>query len=449
MRTLSTLATELASGRTTSSALLEDCLARIADPQGEGARTFVKVNAEAAHAAAEAADRARKVGTAPSPYTGIPISIKDLFDVAGETTLSGSKALIGAPPATVDATVVARLRAAGLVIVGRTNMTEFAYSGLGLNPHYGTPLNPYDRATGRIPGGSSSGAAVSVSDGMAFAGLGTDTGGSCRIPAALCGSVGFKPTQNRIPLDGALPLSASLDSIGSIAPSVECCAIIDAILAGESPQHPRSFPLDGVRLAIPQSMVMDDIDVTVATAFARTVSVLARAGARVQDLPLRELLELPALNAKGGFPAAEAYAWHRNLLAEKGDDYDPRVKVRIEKGTQQSAADYIELCAARRNFITRVQAVCAPFDALILPTVPLVAPALAELEDDQNFGRVNLLMLRNPTVVNFLDGCAISIPCHIPGEAPVGLMIVGQHGSDQRIFAIARSIEALLAQSRP
>ena len=448
LRSISQLAAELASGRTTSRALVEDCLARIADTRGEGARTFIKTYDESARAAADAVDRMRSAGIASSAYAGIPVSIKDLFDVAGEITPAGSKVLADAAPASADAPVVARLRAAGLVVVGRTNMTEFAYSGLGLNPHHGTPRNPYDRATGRIPGGSSSGAAISVTDGMAAAGLGTDTGGSCRIPAALTGTVGFKPTASRIPLDGTLPLATSLDSVGSIAPSVACCAIIDAILAGEPALPPQAFPLKGLRLAVPQSLVMENIDPTVAAAFARTVATLSRGGAQVQDIALKELLELPAINAKGGFPAAEAYAWHRHLLASKGSDYDPRVKVRIEKGVQQSAADYIELCAARKDFIGRVDALCSPFDALILPTVPLVAPTIAELADDQEYGRVNLLMLRNPTVVNFLDGCAISIPCHVPGESPVGLMIVGRHGDDHRLFSIALAVEKLLSSSR-
>ncbi len=448
MRPVSQLAAELASGRTTSRALVEDCLARIADPGGQGARVFVKVCAEAARAAADAADRAHRLRIAPSAYAGIPVSIKDLFDVAGEITRAGSRVLADAPPAVADSPAVARLRAAGLLIIGRTNMTEFAYSGLGLNPHYGTPLNPFDRGTGRILGGSSSGAAISVTDAMAAAGLGTNTGGSCRIPAALTGTVGFKPTASRIPREGVLPLSTSLDSVGSIAPSVGCCAIIDAILAGEPPRAPDAFPLDGLRLAVPQSLVLDDMDAAVAKAFERTVSRLSRAGARIRELPLKELLELAAINAKGGLSAAEAFAWHRRLLAAKGNDYDPQVRARIEKGAEQTAADYIEIGAARADFIRRVRSLVSPFDALILPTVPRVAPAIAEIKDDQTYGRVNLLMLRNPSIVNFLDGCAISVPCHTPGEAPVGLMIVGQHSEDHRLFAIAHATEALLSQTQ-
>ncbi len=448
MRAVSKQVAELASGRTTSRALVEDALARITDPGGEGARAFLKIYPDAARAAADAVDHARRLGIAASPYAGLPISIKDLFDVAGETTRAGSRVLAEAAPAKADAAVVSRLRAAGLVIVGRTNMTEFAYSGLGLNPHYGTPRNPFDRAAGRIPGGSSSGAAVSVADGMAIAALGTDTGGSCRIPAALTGTVGFKPTASRIPRDGVLPLSTSLDSVGSIAPTVGCCAIIDAIIAGEPPRVPQPFPLEGLRLAVPQSLVLEDMDSHVAGVFSRAVSRLSRAGARVRDLALKELLELPAINAKGGFAAAEAFAWHRALLEAKGDQYDPRVRVRIEKGAEQTAADYIELCAARADFIGRVEALCSPFDALVLPTVPVIAPAIAGLEDDRAYGRFNLLMLRNPSVVNFLDGCAISVPCHAPGEAPAGLMIAARHGADHRLFAIATAIDELLGAKR-
>jgi len=447
-RSLTTLAAELASRRVSSRGLVEDCLARIEDPSGEGATAFVSVSRERALAAADAIDHARRLGVAPSPFAGIPISVKDLFDVAGEPTRAGSRVLAQAAPAAADAPVIARLRAAGLIIVGRTNMTEFAYSGLGLNPHYGTPRNPFDRASGRIPGGSSSGAAVSVADAMAAAGLGTDTGGSCRIPAALTGLAGFKPTARRVPRAGVLPLSPTLDSVGSIAPTISCCAVIDAIAAGERPLAPQPFPLAGLRFAVPQSLVLEDMDASVARDFARATGMLSAAGARVSDLPLPELLDLPALNAKGGLVAAEAFAWHRSLLAARAPDYDPRVRMRIEKGAEQDASDYITLCIARTDFIERVTAQCALFDALIMPTVPHIAPTIAELEDDDAYARANLLMLRNPAVVNFLDGCAASVPCHRAGDAPAGLMVSGLGGTDSRTLAIAQAVEALLAPLR-
>src|SRR3984885_1304484 len=279
MRTIEQHAQVLADGSTTSRALVEQCLARITDPHSEGARAFIKVHAAQARAMADAMDTLRRVGREPSRYAGIPVSLKDLFDIAGEPTPAGSRVLADSPPAIAHAPVVQRMLAAGFVPVGRTNMTEFAFSGLGINPHYGTPLSPWDRATGRIPGGSSSGTAVSVSDGMAVAGLGTDTGGSCRIPAAFCGIVGYKPTARRVPITGVLPLAPSLDSVGPLAPSVACCALIDAILAGETPAVPVPASLDALRLAVPTNVVLDGMDTIVSGAFDRALAALSQAGA--------------------------------------------------------------------------------------------------------------------------------------------------------------------------
>src|SRR5919109_138493 len=273
---------------------------------------------------------------------------------------------------TVSAPAAARLRAAGFIPIGRTNMTEFAFSGLGINPHYGTPANAYDRAAGRIPGGSSSGAAVSVTDGMAYGALGTDTGGSCRIPAALCGIVGFKPTGHRVPIAGAFPLSTSLDSVGPLAATVACCAVLDAVLAGEPMIDLPPFPLAGLRMAVPQTMVLENVEPAVARAFESALAVLGKTGARIVDVPLRELAELSQINAKGGLAAPEAYAIHRSLIRKGEKMYDPRVLARILRGQEQDAADYIDLVNARADFIRRVAAVTAPYDALVMPTVPVI-----------------------------------------------------------------------------
>jgi aspartyl-tRNA(Asn)/glutamyl-tRNA(Gln) amidotransferase subunit A len=445
MLTLYQLACELALGRTTSRALTEACLARIADATGEGARTFLKVHAAEALACAEFQDRLRSGGAAPSAYAGIPVSVKDLFDVLGDVTTAGSVLLRTDPPARRDAAIVARLRAAGFIVIGRTNMTEFAYSGLGLNPHYGTPLNPWDRASGRIPGGSSSGAAVSVTDGMAHGAIGTDTGGSCRIPAAFCGIVGFKPTAHRVPRTGCYPLSSTLDSIGPLARSVACCATLDAVLADEPLRTLAPIPVAGVRLAVPQSYVLEDIDAVVAAAFERALKAIARAGAHVSELPLNELTQLSQLNSKGGFSAAEVYALHTRLIAEHSAAYDPRVLTRILRGREQSAADYLELQRLRVDFIERVSAHLAPYDAMLLPTVPICAPRMDEVAEDGAYARLNALALRNPAVVNFLDGCAVSLPCHEPGTAPVGLMLAGGRDSDHKLLALAAGIEQTLA----
>jgi aspartyl-tRNA(Asn)/glutamyl-tRNA(Gln) amidotransferase subunit A len=387
------LAADLEAGHTTSRELIEQALARIADPAGEGKRAFVKAYDAAARAATEAQDKLRAAGYVASPLAGIPVSIKDLFDVAGEVTLAGSKALDDAPPAKADAPIVARLKRAGAVIIGRTNMTEFAFSGVGINPHYGTPGNPFDRTL--IPGGSSAGAPISVADGMAAVAIGTDTGGSVRIPAALCGLVGFKPTQYRVPRDGTTPLSISLDSVGPIGVSVACCALIDAVMAGEEPVLPKAVPPEGLRLGIPQTVMLDDLETPVATAFERSVSALSRAGARIVELPLEMLGDYARINIKGGLPVVEAFAWHEKLLARRGRDYDPRIRTRIERGREMTAADYVRLVEARTDFIGRFDGETEGFDALVMPTVPITAPPIAAFARDVDYARLNLKLLQH------------------------------------------------------
>ena len=436
-RTVLGLAASLGAGRTTSRALVEEALSKIADRA-----TFISLNPDAPDVA-DAQDRLRRAGYAASPLAGLPVSIKDLFDVAGERTLAGSKALDDRPPAGRDAAIVARLKAAGAVIVGRTNMTEFAFSGVGINPHYGTPGNPFDRA--RIPGGSSSGAAVSAKDGSSVVAIGTDTGGSVRIPAALCGLVGWKPTARRVPTTGAVPLSTTLDSVGPLARSVACCAIADAVLAGEPPVLPPLRAVAGLRLAVPQTVMLDGLDDAVASAFSRTLAALSRAGALVTDLGLEDLSDYAAINATGGFSPVEAFAWHRDLLARRGGEYDPRVRARIERGRDMTAADYVRLVADRARFIARIDAATAGFDALLCPTVPIAAPPIAAFAEDREFTRLNMLILRNPSIVNFLDRCAISLPVERAGEAPVGIMLVGRHGRDRDLLGLALGIEAALA----
>jgi aspartyl-tRNA(Asn)/glutamyl-tRNA(Gln) amidotransferase subunit A len=442
--TLAALAADLAAGRTSSRSLTRACLERIEDPRGEGGTTFLLVDKSAVLAQAEAMDLLRSSAAAPSPYAGIPISIKDLFDIAGQVTRAGSKVLANRPVATRDAAIVARLRRAGFVLIGRTNMSEFAFSGLGLNPHYGTPRNPWERAQGRIPGGSSSGAAISVADAMAHGAIGTDTGGSCRIPAAFTGLVGYKPTARRIPQAGAIPLSTSLDSIGPIARSVQCCATLDAILADEAPADLTSPTVAGLRLAVPKTFVLDNIDSHVAAHFERSLSRLSSAGARIEEIEVPEFSGIPAINSKGGFSPAESYAWHRPLLESAAASYDPRVLTRIQRGASQSAADYIDLLAARKAFITAVERRIARFDALVIPTTAVIPPRRADLEKDEDFFNVNTLVLRNPSVINLLDGCAISIPNHDEGEPPTGLMLACRGGLDSQLFRCAAAAESVV-----
>jgi aspartyl-tRNA(Asn)/glutamyl-tRNA(Gln) amidotransferase subunit A len=442
--TLASLAEDLAHGRTSARKLVDECLARIGDAAGEGIRTFIHVDKDAAIAAAEAMDKLRAANAAPSRYAGIPVSIKDLFDIKGQVTRAGSRALEDSPPAEADATVVARLRRAGFVVIGRTNMTEFAYSGIGINPHYGTPKGHWQRQVGHVPGGSSSGAAVSIADQMAYGALGTDTGGSCRIPAAYNGIVGFKPTQRRVPLDGGVPLSFSLDSFGPLARSVGCCAVLDAVLADEAitPLQPR--PIKGMRLAVPTTVALDELEDAVAKTFERALETLSRQGALIERIAVPEFLDVGVMSVKGGFAAAESYAWHRYLLTSKGDVYDPRVSSRILRGEAITAAEYIDLLGARRSLIARTEQRIAPYDALVMPTSAITPPRIADLADDKAFTKANLLSLRNCTLINMIDGCAISLPAHREGEAPVGLMLAAAGGSDRRIFELAAGMEAAI-----
>jgi aspartyl-tRNA(Asn)/glutamyl-tRNA(Gln) amidotransferase subunit A len=442
--TLASLADDLENGRTSARKLVDECLARIADTSGEGARTFIHVDAEAAIEAAEAMDRLREANAAPSRYAGIPVSIKDLFDIKGQVTRAGSRALEDSAAAEADAPVVARLRRAGFVVIGRTNMTEFAYSGIGINPHYGTPKGAWQRSVGHVPGGSSSGAAVSVVDGMAHGALGTDTGGSCRIPAAYNGIVGFKPTQRRVPLEGGVPLSFTLDSFGPLARTAQCCAVLDAVLANEPvvPLQPR--PIKGMRLAVPTIVALDELDDAVARTFDRALETLSREGALIDRIEVPEFLDVGVMNTKGGFAAAESYAWHRYLITSKGDVYDPRVSARILRGEAISAADYIDLLGARKSLIARTEKRIASYDALVMPTTANTPPRIADLADDQAFTKANLMSLRNCSLINMIDGCAISLPCHREGEAPVGLMLAASSGSDRRIFELAAAMEGVI-----
>ena len=447
MKTLAELASDLARGITTSRALIEEALERIASPAGEGARAFVEVHREQALAAAETVDRLRSAGLVASPLAGIPISLKDLFDEQGHVTRAASLTRENAAPAARDSWVATKLRAAGAIIVGRTNMTEFAYSGLGLNRHFGTPKNPWDRAAGRIPGGSSSGAAVSVTDGMAAAAIGTDTGGSVRIPAALCGLTGYKTTVGRIPLLGCLPLSQTLDSAGPMAPSVACCALLDQALRGVGLEPPRSLPLSGLRLAVAQTLVLDDAEASVLRVFETSVQRLSKAGARIVELPFEELAEIPAASPYGGILGAEAWANHRHTLETQSERIDPRVGTRIERGKNLSAADYLDISRKRADIIARAEERTAPFDAVLMPTVVRVAPRIADLDaSDDMYASTNLLMLRNTSLGNFLDRCAVSLPIHEPGDAPVGLMLMGERNGDERLLRVALAVEGALAR---
>ena len=421
---------------------LAAALARIDDPKGEGARACLTIYREQAMAAADAADARAKAGISLGVLDGTIMTIKDLFDVAGEVTRAGSKALADdAKPATIDAPVVRRLREGGAVIVAKTNMSEFAYSGIGANPHFGTPGNPADRK--RVPGGSSSGAAVSAADGMCEIAIGTDTGGSCRIPGALCGIVGYKPSRQRIPTDGAFPLSYSIDSIGPIARSVEACARADAVMAAENFVPLEPAPLAGLRIGVVQGAPLENLDETVAKRFPDAIGRLKQAGARISEETLSLLGDMVQVNSKGGVQPAEAFTVHRDLLSRRADDIDPNVRARLERARNISAADYIDMVRQRARLIRAMDLRLADLDVLAMPTTPIVAPTLQEVTPPDEFARKNAMLLRNTVIVNFFDLCAISVPIPCEGGLPTGLMLIARNGQDHRLFRIAAAVERL------
>ncbi len=442
---LTQAAADIAAGRMSAQTALGLALAQAASPVN--AHTFIRRFDAQSGAAARAIDSLRQAGAPLPPLAGLAVSVKDLFDVAGQPTTAASRSLHDAPAAPQDCTAVARLRAAGAALVGHTNQTEFAFSAVGINPHHGTPANPATAALDaepRIPGGSTSGGAVSVATGAAWAALGSDTGGSIRIPAALQGLVGFKCTARRVPTDGCIPLSTTLDTACAITRSVRDAVLLHEVLAARSVvQDPR--PLSAWRIALPRTVMLDALEPAVATAFERALTALRAAGARIEDIDLPTLADTAALQRSGGLSAAESWAWHRHRLAARSAQYDPRVALRIRRGEAISATDYIDLLTERRAWIARTESALAGFDALLSPTVPIVAPRIRPLIDsDDAFFATNALLLRNPSLVNLLDGCALSLPCQRSGDWPVGLMVWGPAMADDRVLAVSGAIEQTL-----
>lgn len=429
---------------TPSTERLELALAAIARSGDAGRHTFTRLYETDARVAAAAADVRQRAGRRLGPLDGRLVSIKDLFDVAGEPTTAGSTVLRHAAPAERDAAVVRRLRAGGAVIVGKTNMTEFAFSGVGINPHHGTPGNSRDPA--RIPGGSSSGAGVSVACGFAEIAIGSDTGGSVRIPAALNGIVGFKPTQARVSRDGAFPLSYALDTVGPLCRSVADALAADVVLSGEAHAPGAARSVRALRVGVPRGLLFAEMQTEVQTAFEQAVGKLNGAGARVSDEAMDELLGEPfRLQEQGTLVAAEAASIHQHLAQAHSQAYDPNVLARIRRGEAITAAHYVGLLQARARLLPRIDARMADLDVLVLPTVPLLAPRIDALSEPAAFMRTNLLLLRNPSVFNFFDLPALSLPAPVGDGPAVGLMLVGRRGGDRALLAIGEAIEALLA----
>lgn len=415
------------------------------------AQVFVRRLDEGAHCVALAVDAARAAHLPLPPLCGLAVAVQDSFDVQGQPTTAASRVLADSAPASRDSTAVARLRQAGAALVGQTNLSEFGSCGIGLNSVYGVPLHPASvrGATARIPGGSASGAAVAVASQAAWAALTSDSFGSARIPAALQGLVAFKSTQALTPRDGMLPLAPSLDTACAITRSVRDAALLHGVLAartvGLSPR-----PLRALRLALPTTLMTEGLDGEVGRAFEQALATLRLRGAQIDELPLPLLAQVPALQAGGGLLAAESWAWHRERLQARQDLFDPRVAQRLSRGQAMSAADYIGLLDARTRWAAQMQQALGDYDALLSPTVPMVAPALAPLlQAEARHAAIHTLLLRNPSVVNLLDGCALTLPCEQPGHLPVGLMVWAPAGADERLLSVALTLEAQLTAAQP
>ena len=434
--------------------LVENCLDAIDAPDGEGKRAFISVYHERARAQADAIDHSRKQGWTVPSCAGIPLSIKDLFDEAGVITKAGSTVLSNAAPAQQDATVLARLKAAGFIVIGRTNMTEFAFSGLGMNSHYGNSRSPFERDAsnpqiGRVAGGSSSGSAVSISDLMAPATIGSDTGGSTRAPATFCGIAGFKPTTTRMPSGGVFPLSTSFDAAGPMGSSVDCCAILDSLMAGGICQTETAFPVKNLRLALPMGYLFEDLDNHVARSFTKAIERLSEAGARIEEIKISPIEAIQPSNNTKSIVAAEAYAIHRDRLESSAiSQYDPYVAHRLGGGRDISASEYIGMINERKKVWADVQAETRKYDAMILPTSPILPPSLAELETIESKTKANARCLRNTSLSNYLDRPTITLPCHSPDTAPVGISLIGPRQDDRRLIAIAVGVETVLNNHR-
>nr|WP_321457660.1 amidase [uncultured Cohaesibacter sp.] len=436
----------LATGQTSSVELVSSAFDMIEQESDEGSTIFVRTFKNTAITQAAASDAMRKMGVPQGPMAGIPISVKDLFDIQGAPTTAGSAALASiAKPAQSDAVVIRRLREAGAIFLGHTNMTEFAYSGLGINPHFGTPLGVWDRAVGRVPGGSSSGAALSVVENMALVAIGSDTGGSVRIPAAFNRLYGFKPTTGRQSLGGVFPLSSSLDTVGPIARSVHCCRIVDHVMAGEPIPEPNIRPMTGLRFGILETVALDGLEMEVAGAFVRALEVISKAGARLERIKIEAIHNFEKIASLGSLAGPEAYHLHREFLAAHRSEIDPRVRSRIEASANITAADYIEMQALRKDMIERANLATRNYDALLLPTVAIVPPELKPLlASDELYAEANFKALRNTTIVNLLGRPAATIPVGAGQGAPIGLMIVGEQGGDAQVLDLAESIDLAL-----
>lgn len=454
-QTLAQTAQRLDSGAASAASLLQDNLQAI-EAHGDDA-IFIALTTQRAKKEAAASDARRKAGALLSPLDGVCVAWKDLFDTQGDVTTAGAKVIADNPPATSDADVVAACTRLGMICIGKTNLSEFAYSGLGLNPHFGTPKNPHASTIARAPGGSSSGSAVAVAAGLVPIAVGTDTAGSVRVPASYCGIVGYKSSQNRYSKAGVFALSDSLDSLGVFAHCVDDVMAMDAAMRGEQaptstqPEQPDPSLQNpaAMEVIIPQSLVFDDVAPDIRECFDAAIDRLGTAGATITPMPFPIFDEVMTLFQKHGtLVVAEAATLHQDLLAsDEADLMDQRVRERMRLASNFTAQDYIHLQWAR----ARLQSATSELlngRFLLFPTTAMTAPPLGALEaSDDLFVSTNLKALRNTMLGNYLGTPGVSLPIGLDRDGlPIGALLSAPFGEDDSVLAAARAIETVLVR---
>lgn len=435
------------SGEAGPVAVTECLLSRIEKSMDD--RIFLEVTPERALSEAKASEARYKAGRPLSPLDGVPVGWKDLFHVAGARTTAGSILLKDSAPRTADMTCVANAVAAGTVTMGKLNMTEFAYSGLGLNPHFGTAFNPNDRRTPRSPGGSSSGSGAAVAARLVPIAIGSDTGGSVRVPSSYNGTVGFKTSTGRIDKTGIVPLAATYDTIGPLARSVEDCILADMAMRGALTSPVRRAEPPTLKLVVPTNVVLDDAEPAVEEQFEQTLRRLEAKGVKIvrkRSALLDEVVKLG--NEHGTLISAESYTeYHEIADGADGRRIDRRVLARMLMGKAMSAHDVLSIQRARAKLIPQV---AAELDGglLAMPTTPITAPAIGPLEaDDDHFHAINRLTLRNPAATNVLDMCGVAMPNGRDGNGlPTSFLVSAPWGEDERLLGAALALEPVVGE---
>jgi len=435
--TLGAIAEKLNTGSLTAENLVVDAIRKIEAPNGQGAIAFREIRRQSALGAAKEWDSLRSRQIPDSPLAGIPIAVKENISVEGSYRRAGSRVLASSAPVSCNAPFIDTLVSLGLIVVGTTNMTEFAYSGLGNNIRFGTPLSHRD--ANRVSGGSSSGSAVSVMEGIVPLAIGTDTSGSVRIPAAMCGLAAFRPSQGRYPTAGTIPLAPSFDSVGTIANTVECLALLDQTIRKKDEFVEDETVEDGYKpqLVVPEQL-LSEVDSRILKSFENLIKHLQRSGIRVSIESMPSLLSVRQCVESAQIVKYEAYQWHKKHLQTRRHLYDPNVAMRFNDAESLSQRAYENGLAHLNSLRSQIDQDISVIDGLLLPTVPIQAPTIDEIAEPDNYLRLNAASFRHTSFANHLDLPAVCFPTDTIDGVIGSAMLVGLREKDTRTLALAR-----------